>query len=363
MKKKAAFLSILPAASGFLLLFAANFLLVFVSVAAVSAGALGAPVGILYLLGFFTPATDLSPPALASCGLFCASAGLSVFFLFLRTASFSMSLFRRYAGFLRGERPLFPVVCTRPKKLFRIFSVLALVFLAFTAAFQFFAARSGYKGSVVRETLEFEKVKYIDVATTNMDFDIKPWSGEKIKLEYVNDSRMLVLQADENYLTLAQDDSFTLSLFTADVFSYKMTLFLPENDYRELSLTSSSGGISLLETQSEYTEISTRSGAVSVDEATGKLSISTLDGDVRVDYAAFSNAGTINNRSGKTEVIMPDYSGVTLIFTTVSGRLTSDMFAASYENAPGSVTASHPAPLCRNLAVKTDEGDLILRKE
>lgn len=358
--RRKAYLTALPAAAAGTLLFAANAAALLLSAVLVSAGLLTACAGGIYLLGLLTVATDLSAPALIFCGFFCVFAGLALFFAFLRLAALSLRLFRAYAAFFRGEAAGKPFYLWKGKGLLWLFLAFAAVSLA---AAVFFQQSSGTTGSVIRETLEFDNAKYITVSTTNMDFEIRPWSGDKIKLEYVNDTPMIVRQTDVNYLKLTQDDSFTLSLFTKDVFSYKMTLWLPENDYREMYLTSSSGSITLLETQSEYTEISTRSGAISVDEATEKLKITTYTGNVRLRYIAFANAGTINNNSGKTEVVMPDFSGVKLDFKTVTGFLTSDMFESPVEREQGSAFHERVAALSRYLYVTTEDGDLILRKE
>lgn len=358
-RKKA--LTIIPAAAGFILLFALHFSVISAMVLLAALGLLAAPLGGLYVLGAIGVVSDLAPVPLALAGLCCIGLALCVCFTEIRLAPATVRLFHRYTAWLKDEKSR-RVWHNGKANAYPVVFLAAAVFCgAMCALTQWLAVRDGFESTVVTESFEAEKARYITISTTNLDFEIKPYDGEKIKIQYVNDSHVIIEQQDENYLRLRQDDSFTFTLLAKEQFGYKMTVWLPEYDYREVHLTSSSGAVTVDFTSAEYTGITTRSGDITVKEACEKLAVETDSGDIYCNYLAFVTAGNFTTDSGDVEIYMPDFSGVTLEFETVCGAAESDLFGeAAIEPVYHSVTLERPAKLSHYLYVTTYSGRLKL---
>lgn len=357
----AARIAILPALAGFVVIFVFNFLVIALALVSVSAGLLCAPLGGLYTLGFIKVISDLSPTALTASGFFFLFFGCFLSLCVLKLAPFSVRLFYRYSHRLRDKR------WRRIYTNFKItkFLILALVLscLSFVAAWtaQTESVKGGFESTVVRERLVFNDTKYISVSTSGLDFEIKRHNGQGILLDYVNDTRIIAEVSDVNSLKLVQDDSFAFSLFAKEQFEYKMTLWLPENDYREFYLDSGSGDITLFETAAEYTEIHTRSGSIRINGASRQINAATVSGSIYCGYDAFLNSGSFESKSGDIKITMPDDSGVKLEYRTDSGGLMGDLMGQP-EGFIGSIDLEKPAPLSCELYVTTTSGGLTLDK-
>lgn len=356
---KKAMLFFLPAAVGFAALFALVFGLIGTALVLVSAGLLCTPLGVLYCFGIVTIVSDLSAPALTAAGCFCLSFGVLLCYVIYRFAPFCVSLLYRYVSACRGlrwRRIYFP---PGHKHLLRISLAATVVSLAAACGLQYLAVQAGFEGSVTRERLVFEDVIYLYVSTSDLDFELRYHDGDSIIVEYVNDSPVITEEGDMRDLHLVQDDAFTISIFAVEQFGYHMTVWLPENDYREFYLDSGSGSITLQETQSEYTELRTRSGDITVTQALGRIKAQTFDGDIYCDYTAFINDGIFSSKSGDISLTLPDYSGVSLVFETERGWMESG-FMGLTERVYGSRTLEREAGLERSLYVTTESGSFTL---
>ena len=358
MNKKA-LLFLLPAAAGFAALFLMVFGLIASALALVSAGLLTAPLGALYCLGVIRIVSDLSAPALTALGCFCLSFGILLCLVIYRFAPFCVSLLYRYVNSLFGRRWRRMYFPPGHNRLIVISVSAAVISLAVTCILQYIAVQGGFEGTVTRDRLVFSDAKYLYISTSSLDFELKYHTGDGIVVEYVNDSPMITEESDVNYLRLVQDDSFTISLFAREQFGYRMTVWLPENDYREFYLNSGSGNITLYETLSEYTELRTRSGDITVTQAQEKLQAETIAGDIYCDYTAFVNSGSFSSKSGNINVTMPDYSGVLLVFETESGWLESGLMGLE-ERVYGSRSLERKAALSHSLYVSTVSGGFAL---
>ncbi|MCM1055154.1 MAG: DUF4097 domain-containing protein [Bacteroides sp.] len=345
----------LPAAAGFLSLFLLNFLIITAALLLVSAGLLCAPIGGLYTMGLLKVVSDLSPAALTAAGLFCLFFGCFLCFFIVRFSPFCFRLFNRYRAALRGYKWRRLYSAGRKSKMIWFALALSALTLAAAAEIQYLSSEAGFESTVVRERLVFNNAKYLKVSTSNLNYELRFHDGDGILVEYVNDTPMIIEQTDANYLKLVQDDSFTLSLFARDQFRYKMTVWLPENDYREFYLDSGSGSITLTETLSDYTELRTRSGNITVTEATEEISAYTIDGVISCAYSAFMNNGSFESRNGNIFIELPDYSGIELVFRTESGYLDSGLLGFE-DRFYGSVDAKKTAALSRYLYVTTAGG-------
>lgn len=354
-------ITVLPALAGFIALFALNFAIIALAMVLISAGLLCAPLGGLYTMGFIKVISDLSPTAFMAAGFFFLSFGCFLSLCVLKLAPFSTRLFYGYCYRLAGKR------WRRIYTNFKItrFLILSLVLsvLSFGAMLtaQAVSVKGGFESTVIRERLVFNDAKYIYVSTSSLDFEIKRHSGQGIMLDYVNDSGIIAEESDENYLRLVQDDSFAVSLFAKDQFSYKMTLWLPENDYREFYLDSGSGDITLFETAALYTEVRTRSGTIRINDADKQIKATTAAGDIYCAYCEFTEPASFESKSGDIKITMPEYSGVKLKYRTEGGALLGDLMGQP-EDFIGSVDLEKPASTTSELYVTTTSGSLTVDK-
>lgn len=354
-KALAARILFLPAAAGFICLFLINFAFIASALILVSMGILCAPIGGLYVLGIIKVVSDLSPSALTAAGLFCLCFGCFLCFFVIRFSPFCFRLAQRYHMTLKDEKWRRLYGKRKKSRFMLIFFVLSVFTLAAAAEMQYLSRETGFESTVVRDRLVLENAKYLTISTSSLDYELRFHKGDGILVEYVNDTPMIVEQSDVNYLKLVQDDSFTLSIFAKDQFGYKMTVWLPENDYREFHLNSGSGSITLSGTLSDYTELRTRSGNITVNGATEKVSAYAIYGDIFCSYYAFVNAGSFETKSGSVDIRLPDYSGINLEFRTENGYIESKLMGCD-SRFYGSLDAVKPAPLSRYLYITTKDG-------
>lgn len=350
---------LLPAAAGFAVLFVLVFGLIALALVLVSAGVLCAPLGVLYCFGAIKIVSDLSAPALTAAGCFCLFSGVLLCFGLYRFAPFCVSLLYRYVSGCFGRRWRRIYFPRSHKRLMRILTGAAFLSLAAVFVLQYIAVRGGFEGTVTRDRLVFDSTRYLHISTSDLDFELRYHTGDNIVVEYVNDRPMITEETDMDDLRLVQDDSFSMSLFALEQFGYHMTVWLPENDYREFYLASGSGSITLHETQSEYTELRTRSGDIIITQAMGKLQAQTSDGSIYCDYTAFINSGTFSSKSGSITVTLPKLSGVSLVFKTERGWIESG-FMGLTERVYGSRSLTKEADPMRSLYVNTESGGFTL---
>ncbi|MDE6725593.1 MAG: DUF4097 domain-containing protein, partial [Ruminiclostridium sp.] len=244
-------------------------------------------------------------------------------------------------------------------KLLVISLVLTLVFLGVFIGFRSEDIAGGYKGTVVKESLSFPIAGYLYISTSGLDFEIKSYEGKEILVEYVNDMPIIVEESSEDYLKITQDDSFTLSLFAKDQFGYKMTIWLPESDYREFYLNSGSGTITLEGTHSLYTKLRTRNGNIYINSADREINAASISGEIFCSYKEFTAEGRFESREGNIKVLMPENSGADLKFRTDSGWLDSG-FMGLEERFFGSIDIQKPLEPLNVLYVTTVSSGLTL---
>lgn len=353
---------LIPAAAGFLTLFVINFALTVSALVLLSAGLLCLPVGLLdmtKIIRVLKVASDLSPVSLAAIGAFMLCAGVFLGFFLCNFSPFSVRLLYRYIAAVKNERW---------RRIYSNFSFLRLTVISLVFSLLSFGvfmwlhytdAERGYQSTVVKESLAFPAARYLYISTSGLDFEIKSYDGEEILVEYTNDMPIIVEESSEDYLKLTQDDSFTLSLFAKEQFSYKMTVWLPLNDYREFYLSSGSGNITLEETPSLYTKLRTRSGSIYISNGDKEINAATVSGSISCSYSEFSAAGSFESGKGNIKVSMPEKSGVELRFRTDSGWLDGGLMGLD-GRFYGSLDMQKPSELSNYLYVTTVSGGLIL---
>lgn len=353
---------LIPAAAGFLALFIINFALAVLALVLLSAGLLCLPVGIIDMTGavkVLKVVSDLSPAALTAAGALMLCAGVFLGFFLCIFPPFSVRLLYKYIAAVRDKRWRRIYSNFSFSKLLIISLILTLIFLGAFIWLRYTDIARDYQSTVVKESLSFPTAKYLYISTSGLDFEIKGYEGEKILVEYANDMPIIVEESSEDYLKITQDDSFTLSLFAKDQFSYKMTVWLPESDYREFYLSSGSGTITLEGTHSLYTKLRTRNGNIYINGADKEINAASISGEIFCSYNEFTAEGRFESREGNIKVLMPENSGTDLKFRTDSGWLDSG-FMGLEERFFGSIDLQKPSELLNVLYVTTVSSGLTL---
>ena len=353
---------IIPAAAGFLALFGINFALAVLALIMLSVGILCLPLGLLCLFGSVKPlnvVSDLSPGSLAAAGAFMLCMGIFLCFSLCLFAPFSARLLYRYSAAVRNKRWRRIYSNFSFSGYFKISLAFSIAALAVFAGLRYMDIKQGYESTVVKESLTFPNANYIYISTSGLDFEVKRYDGDKITLEYTNDMPVIVEESSEDYLRLTQDDSFTISVFARDQFSYKMTLWLPVRDYREFYFNSGSGNITVEETLSRYCKLRTRSGNIYIYGANKEIDAAAVEGNIHCSYSAFASTGSFESRKGNITVLVPDFSEVNLQYRTESGWLDSG-FMGLDERFYGSIDLQKPSAASKCLYVTTGSGGLTL---
>ena len=353
---------LIPAAAGFLALFVINFAVAVLALTLLSAGLLCLPVGLIDMTGavkILKVVSDLSPVTLTAAGALMLCGGVFLGFFLCVFSPFSVRLLYKYAAAVRDKRWRRIYSNFSFSKLLTISLVLTLAFLGVFIGARYMDIARGYKGTVVRESLSFPAASYLYISTSGLDLEIKGYEGKEILVEYANDMPVIVEESSEDYLKITQDDSFTLSLFARDQFRYKMTVWLPESDYREFYLNSGSGTISLEGTQSLYTKLRTRNGNIRINNADKEINSASISGEISCSYKELTAEGRFESREGNIKVLLPENSGADLKFRTDSGWLDSG-FMGLEERFLGSIDIQKPSDPLNILYVTTVSGGLTL---
>ena len=109
------------------------------------------------------------------------------------------------------------------------------------------------QSSVYRETfyIELDPVirPVVGIHTAGMPIQVYAWDGAHIKVECVAELPLVVTESEEfgREVNIAQDDSFSVSIFTLDMFRYYLRVYLPEGrDYKEINISSNSGNLEVI---------------------------------------------------------------------------------------------------------------------
>ena len=141
------------------------------------------------------------------------------------------------------------------KKLLVILAAISILSAGLSVAAQFAAGDGSFlSGSTVyRDEFYIEldpnaRRPTVNVSTAGMPVEVATWNGNNIKVECVAELPLIIDISDEFELeiTISQDDSFAVSIFTFDLFRYNLKVYLPLGfDYRELNVSTNSGNMSV----------------------------------------------------------------------------------------------------------------------
>ncbi|MCL2077151.1 MAG: DUF4097 domain-containing protein [Oscillospiraceae bacterium] len=231
---------------------------------------------------------------------------------------------------------------SRAVMLLWLFILLSFIFGGAALVSQHLAVHTfGWTSTVYRERREIVSELYLSINSADIPLEVYTYDGAEIIIEYTG-ADALVIERDEYGLKIGRDEDFKLSLFSRDKLNYKMQVWLPDVNYREIRLMSASGDISARNVRADSLIVTSRLGDISLFAPEGITDAVTLRGSVYVEFIDFNAPFFIETDSGDVRIIMSENEshGVKLDFLTYRGRFTSDFFRREYDGHQGDLYLS-----------------------
>lgn len=205
---------------------------------------------------------------------------------------------------------------------------LLIVFAALAAAFGAgaYLFRNVPHGTAYEEKIELSLCEYIDIDVLRLDVEVQPYEGEKILVRYTNDVP-LNFSVGDNSLTINESDEFVITLFAQDSARFGMSVYLPREIYRAITIYSGSGDVKLGALDAQRIDVTTGSGNITSEDTRSLVYFSSGTGDISLDFAAVIPESAIVTRSGNAFLTIPSESSVALDFETETGECQSELFA------------------------------------
>ncbi len=194
----------------------------------------------------------------------------------------------------------------------------ALAFGALTYKF-----RNADHDSLFEEAYSFDLCEYIDVDVSRMSVMLVPYDEPTISAAYKND-RPLEFEMGDNKLTIKESSKFVVSLFTGDESDYSLCLYLPKTAYREISVYTGTGKIMAGRVDALSLTAGTGSGDIICDDTISRLHLSTVSGNMDIDFEMVAEGSGVRSRKGNVNFTVPDKSSFTLDFETKTGQCECD---------------------------------------
>lgn len=244
------------------------------------------------------------------------------------------------------------------KILCAVFSAAGALMIAVGIYLHFRASENGYAGSVITETAEFETPRELVVITTSMPITAEYGDTDKVIVSYTG-SLPLIFTEEKGMLRITQNDTFTMTLFSARTAEFGVHITLPHKVYKRISLSSSGGSVTSDCLAADTLEFGTKSGDMRLLGIDERASVRTESGSVYAEFSSFSSDMTVYAGAGDVTLLMPDELSLYLEFFTESGSFTSERFDATYWHEYGDAAVIYNGAKHR-LRVSTSSGDLYI---
>ncbi|MGN0578943.1 MAG: DUF4097 family beta strand repeat-containing protein [Ruminiclostridium sp.] len=215
-----------------------------------------------------------------------------------------------------------------------ILCVLGVIVLAAGIFFQIYMSRSGYTGSVISESLSFENVRELTVISSTLPVEISYGDCNRVEISHTG-FLPLVYSEDNGLLRLAQNDEFTLTLYSPKSREAGIKIILPHKKYERISVSSSSGSITAASLNAEVLELSTKSGNITAENLDERAKIRTESGKITASLSSLGGDMTINGGEGEVVLTVDENISFFLEFLTERGSFTSDIFEKKYDKRQG----------------------------
>ena len=238
------------------------------------------------------------------------------------------------------------------------FSAAGAVLIAAGIVLHILMSRSGYVGSVISDTVYFDTPRELVVITTSMPVTVRYGDVDSVCVRY-SGSLPLIFTEKKGTLSITQNDTFNMTLFSQRAESAGAEITIPHKVYERISLSSSSGSLTSESLAADILEFSTKSGDMKLLGIDERASVRTESGEVYAEFSSFSSDMTVYAGAGDVTLVMPEELSVYLEYFTESGSFTSGRFAEPY-NAKYGDTAAILGDAKARLRVNTSSGRLYI---
>ncbi len=160
---------------------------------------------------------------------------------------------------------------------------------------------------------------YIDVNLVRLNAEIIPYDGDKIRVCYKNNLPLIVEHGD-NRISISEDERFVISLFPGESAGFGVSVYLPERSYREISVGSGGGNVTVGRVDVKTLAVMTESGDITCRETVSQFNISTTSGFVSLDIEAAMRNSSILSRKGDVDIFVSESASVAVDFETNTGQ-------------------------------------------
>lgn len=209
----------------------------------------------------------------------------------------------------------------RIKKTAFFFVLAGALLIAAGIAAAFLLPVTPLNDSVSSKTLYFSDVRELIVITGTLPVRVELTDGDVCEVSYLSDLPVVAGVDEFGTLRLTQGDDFSLTFFSARSRDFHLTVKLPRRTYERISLASSSGRIACGAIPCGSLELSTRSGAISVDGADQRVKLRTESGQVDLTLTDLSDDMTVSAGTGDVRLTAASGLSYCLCFLTDGGRL------------------------------------------
>ncbi len=209
----------------------------------------------------------------------------------------------------------------------KIINRILIVTLAGTAVFLClaFLFRNAEHDTVASGERSFVRCDYVSVNVTKLPVTVIPYDGEKILVKYENDTP-LNFETGDNRLTVSESEKFVVSIFTGNHSDYGITLYLPNEAYREISLYSGEGDIRVGRANCVRMSIITDSGNIFLENTVSMLNVQTTDGTLNIDFDSVADGSQIFSRRGNVNFTIPYKCSIAVDFQSEAGYCSSELW-------------------------------------
>lgn len=245
-------------------------------------------------------------------------------------------------------------------KLGALLAIVGIVLIVSGAVLQHLVSENGSTTTVISDRLEFEGIREIAVITNSLPVSVSYGDTDKIIVEYTS-ALPLLYNESNGFLRLTQDDSFTINLFSAESRKSAVEIILPHKIYESLTVSSSSGDITVDSINADIIDISTRSGNIKAENVDERAKVKTVSGNIELSVSSLNGDFIVNGGSGDVSVTISEELSFMFEFWTEKGHFTSDIFDKKYSYNFGDAAALYNGA-DHLFRIITTEGDLVLRK-
>lgn len=182
-----------------------------------------------------------------------------------------------------------------------------------------FAFRNAEHDNAAEGDEYFAVCDYIEINLVRLNAEILPYDGDEIRVCYKNNLPLIIEQGD-NKITVSEDESFVISLFPSASTSFGVRVYLPERSYREISVSTGGGNVTVGRVDGRTLSVMTESGDIACKNAVSQFNLSTTDGYISVDIEAVMRNSSILSRKGNVDIFVSEKASVAIEFETVTGQ-------------------------------------------